>query len=705
MDINNKKMKKINISLLTILLVFQFSAQNSMPKRSYAVDWVLPLTNSNPTVSKFDKIELGVNIDDADENKIINYIKNINNAEKLNPFNPEDIDIYAEFYNPKLNKTKRINAFFYEEFKRNTASSNYDDWNWQKLQTNTKFRLRFTPNETGKWSFQVFVKIKNKELVKLGPYEFSCKDSEKPGYVKVASNNKYLELGGKSYLPIGQNLPKATCYFLKDKEGNIIDDPYSCSTCTCASVEEWCPHLRHLPMNPKAYMVYIEELEKFKKAGADYFRFIIFPHTYEIEYDKLGNYYDRLNVAWELDKMIEKAEKLDLKMHFNMFLGYPLVRAHYGVDAWDWYADNENDKGYCYRTELNLKEPAEFLTNPEAIRHFKNRTRYLIARWGYSTSIAIFEFMSEINNKFADNPKELYIWQLEMTRYIKEELGHNEHILTVNYHNGRPNLKGGDKSFSIPHIDILTYNIHRGEIYRAPLQRNYKMYEKHNKPLIFSEIGTGDSEFELCDNNTEWYKDLWATIFSGTASAGINWNEQHNYKLWENFKIVKDFTKNINFNEFSEQYSFRSKNKLVEAIGINDVNMKKSIGMIQNTTWNYYTMSTGGSCKTTNIPKKKHQTFVSLNSNLKKNRITLKGFLAQKEYEILWFNPFTNEVIGTVLFITSNSGKIEMNYPELTKSLPFLCYKIIEKGNVFSNSISSKTEEKLIIRKDEKKLK
>ncbi len=133
-------------------------------------------------------------------------------------------------------------------------------------------------------------------------------------------------------------------------------------------------------MNPKAYMVYLEELEKFKKAGADYFRFIIFPHTYELEYDKLGNYYARLNVAWELDKMIEKAENLDLKMHFNMFLGYPLTKAHYGVEAWDWYSNNEWDNGYCYRTELNMKEPAEFLTNPDAKRHFKNRLRYLIAR-------------------------------------------------------------------------------------------------------------------------------------------------------------------------------------------------------------------------------------------------------------------------------------------------------------------------------------
>jgi hypothetical protein len=688
--------KTIILLILALSFAFENKAQTSIPRRGFAVDWMQPLVNSNPTIGKFEKIELGIHLTDSLKKLISNYVNEVANGNKINPFNPEEIDIYAEFKHASLSKSKRINAFYFEDFKRNTSSSNVEEWNWSQVAQENKFRLRFTPNLIGKWNFIVYVKIKGKQVTQLGPYDLACKDSQKAGYVSVASNKRYLELGGKSYLPIGQNLPKPTCYFKKDAAGAITDDPFGCSTCPCANVEEWCPHLKKLPMYPKAYMVYLEELEKFKKAGADYFRFIIFPHTYELEYDKLGNYYARLNVAWELDKMIEKAENLDLKIHFNMFLGYPLTKAHYGVEAWDWYSNNEWDNGYCYRTELNMKEPAEFLTNPDAKRHFKNRLRYLIARWGYSTSIALFELMSEINNKFPDNPKELYLWQLEMTKYIKEELGHDEHILTVNYHNGRPNLKGGDESFSIPYLDILTYNIHRGEIYRSPLQDNYTMYQKHNKPMLFSEVGTGDLEFELCDNNSEWYKDLWATIFSGTASAGINWNEQHNYKLWENYKTVKEFTKNINFNEFSELYSSLSKNKLIETIGIYDNTHQKAIGMIQNTTWNYYSNSTDGPCKKLVIPSKKFQVFKPFKSGSKKTRIQLKSLNADKEYELMWLNPFTNKVIETVTIKSDKAGKMTLNYPELTKDLPFVIYKINEKGVVYSNNAPSKLEEKSV---------
>lgn len=687
--------------VLMFMLAGFMNAQTIIPKRGFAVDWVQPLINTNPMVMKFDKIEVGVHLTDTIYSQIANFINENNRTSKINPFNPEDIDIFAEFKSPNSPNVKRINAFYFEDFKRNTASKKFEDWSWSKINSGTKFRIRFMPDQIGKWSFIVYIKLKNQTQTQLGPYEFSVRESDKKGFVKVASNNRYLELGGKSFLPIGQNLPKATCYFAKDSLGNITDDPFLCSTCPCAGIEEWCSTNKGFPMYPKVYMSYLEELERFKKAGGNYYRFMIFPHNYEIEYEKLGNYASRQNIAWEMDRLIEKSENLDLKVHFNMMYGYPLSKAHYGVESWDWYSNNEKDKGYCYQAELNLTEPIEFLTNELAKKHYKNKIRYIIARWGYSTSIAMFELINEINNKFQEYPLEMYAWHNEMAQFIKEELGHNEHILTVNYDGTRPEIEKGDESFKIPYLDVITHNCHRASIHRSNLQSLTKLYREINKPLIFSEIGTGDLEIEKCDNQTEWIKDLWAVIFSGTASAGLNWNEQHNFKLWEHYKAVENFTKEIDFNEFDDLFFSESKNRLVELNAIQVIKSKKAIGMIQNTTWNYYTTSTGGPCKTEVVPDELFREFKNLSNLDKLSRIELQGYGKKKEYQISWFDPFSNKYISNETIKSNRKGRLKLNYPELTKDLPFVVYKLNEKNeNPIIGTSAVTNEEKKVNKKN-----
>jgi hypothetical protein len=56
------------------------------------------------------------------------------------------------------------------------------------------------------------------------------------------------------------------------------------------------------------------------------------------------------------------------------------------------------DSGYCYRKDLEIIDPRDFFTNVDAIKHYKNRIRYMEARWGYSTEIAVTEILSEASH-------------------------------------------------------------------------------------------------------------------------------------------------------------------------------------------------------------------------------------------------------------------------------------------------------------------
>jgi len=405
---------------------------------------------------------------------------------------------------------------------------------------------------------------------------------------------------------------------------------------------------------------------------------INFPFSFEIEYEKLGNYAQRMHCVWELDQLVEKAERLDLKMDFNLFVGYPLLKNPYGANLWDWYADSDEDKGYCYRSELALKEPLEFLTNNSAKKHFKNRIRYYIARYGYSTSIGILELMSEINSKFPNNPEEVYKWQKEMADYIKNELQHTSQLLAVNYDGEGPNEAKGDLSFSLASVDVMGHNIHRAGIFRSDITNNVNRYKKHHKPLLFSEIGTGDSGIESFDQHTEWQKDLWFSFFTGSASTGINWNLQHDYTTWNNFRNIKFFLSNIDLSRFQNTTSYIRKDQLAEMMARIDTSYNKAFGLIQNTTWNYYTNGTGKNCLSNHEPKKELTKLIDVASLKGKKGISIT-LQANTEYIIEWFNPLTAKTIDTLTVTANKNGLLLLSHTVMNKESPFGALKILTK--------------------------
>ncbi|TNE53795.1 MAG: hypothetical protein EP338_09710 [Bacteroidetes bacterium] len=648
---------------------------HSIPKRSFALDWIRPKAFIAPNVEQYSPMEWGLNLSDSLKAQVDFYLVNAYGS-SLNPFDPEQIDIYGEFRLIREDDTleKRVNAFFYQGFQRRTESPNLEKWGWKSEPGSRGFRLRFTPADTGQYEFQVYFRVKNREVAKLGPFRFRSVPGKRSGYMKIDGSGRYFELDEEPFVPVGQNLPKPSCYVQRDSVGNIVEDPYGCLNCPCAGIEDWCNHLKHLPMLPKPYMTYLEEVERFKEAGGNYFRMINFPFTYEIEYEKLGNYFDRLHCAWELDQLVNKLDELDLKMHFNLFLGYPVVKAQYGVINWDWYSDGLDDPGYCYRNELKLNEPHEFLTDPRAKRYYKNRLRYIISRWGYSTNIALFEMMSEINNKFPNHPKEVYAWQREMTDYIKKELGHTEHLLAVNYIGNPPSSKG-DHSFALSSVDVITHNMHRATIRRNDLQKAWKKQRSYGKPLLFSEVGTGDLGFERCDQYSEWTKDLWAVLFSGSASAGLNWHEAHNVELWKSYEVVSDFLKPERLSHYDKPYTMLGRHKDKELLALIDPDHKRAMGMVHNLTWNYHSFSNGtGSCLEKDVPEQRYKTFHPVEGE--KDRLKLKGMGSGNTYIIRWYDPRDGQEIERQEVKSGLFGKLLIPHKELDKERPFLLFKL-----------------------------
>jgi len=99
--------------------------------------WYEP--NLSPgTVGLYDKLELGIQFNDSVNNQIDNFIDQTSGS-KLNPFDPKDVDLYAEFYaliGGSWVGPKKVNGFYFQDFDRQL-----EEWDTLATEHNVVFPL------------------------------------------------------------------------------------------------------------------------------------------------------------------------------------------------------------------------------------------------------------------------------------------------------------------------------------------------------------------------------------------------------------------------------------------------------------------------------------------------------------------------------------------------------------------------------------
>jgi endo-1,4-beta-mannosidase len=104
---------------------------------------------------------------------------------------------------------------------------------------------------------------------------------------------------------------------------------------------------------------------------------------------EVGNY--SLENTWRLDYVVELAERKGIHLlmcteSFNYFCTKSTAPCNWDKDC--YY--NKKFGGF-------LDKPEEFFTDARAKADYKNRLRYLVARYGYSTAVFAWEFFNEAN--------------------------------------------------------------------------------------------------------------------------------------------------------------------------------------------------------------------------------------------------------------------------------------------------------------------
>ena len=428
---------------------------------------------NTPRVKKYEKFELTLSLDHVGIH---------------NPFDPEDIDVYAVFRSP-AGDSLRINAF-YDNYR------NADTW-----------KLRFSPSRTGDWSYEVYVH----DAGGTGKTErafFNVIESDHHGWIRPSVKNRhyFTHDDGTSYYAIGVYSPWGNTAerfrTFADHKANffaIWDIGYGGFVNETGIIEE------ELGKYNQEKCGRIDSLLTILEADDIQLMYAIWPHdlfsetVWAAEWDKnpyreivdVVDVYDD-ELAWRYQE--KKYRYLIARFSHSRSMGiWELINEMNGTDGW---------KEARYEAAYNWVQKAD--------RYFEENDPY----------------NHPVTASFSGG----------FTEY-REALYERNDVPNIHFYpaQGWP-LKYPDDT-----IRSSLYN------YAWATQR---FWENFNKPALFGEAGADLDYFKRDDPkyHEAYHNAIWATLSNGLAGIPVWWEFRHlSERDWDHLSYLADFITNIDF--------------------------------------------------------------------------------------------------------------------------------------------------------------
>lgn len=340
------------------------------------------------------------------------------------------------------------------------------------------WEARFTPQETGRYKYRFVYRMEGKKEVKSGSKSFVSSPSDAHGILHTDGMWVLRYDDGTPFRGIGENI----CW-----ESRASDDSKFFKEL----------HEQHDRFN------YEVMLPKFTQAGGNFTRMWMCGWNFPIDkkdyfnntrYTPSDEYYNPSAVQ-HLDDVLALSESLGLKIMLCMGQG-------------------------------DVRADRDFFNSDVAKARYRNRLRYIVARWGYSPSIGMWEFFNEIDNiQFRNRPEpipaeEIVAWHAEMASYLKS-IDPFGHIVTTSI--SHRDLKGLN---DVPDIDLNQKHIYKATSAMPGAIVSYE--QRHGKPYV---IGEFSYEWDWSKNFNDFAEDmdldfkrgLWYGLFSPTPVTPMSW--------------------------------------------------------------------------------------------------------------------------------------------------------------------------------------
>ena len=396
-----------------------------------------------------------------------------------NPFDPDEIDVRAEFKLEGGGSTREVDAFWYQGYERALVNGR------ERLTPigESHFRVRFTPTRAGRYRWRWVVRA-NGTTVEHPWQRFEVARASGHGFLRISRRDpRYLAFDdGTSYFAVGEN----TGWY--DARGTFAYD-------------DWFAALHG--------------------QGANWGRLWMSSFAFGIEWKDtgLGDYRNRLDRAWQLDYVLEEAERRDI--HVMLAL---LTHGAFSLFFNSEWANNP----YNAANGGPLVNPQDFFTDQEARRLFEQRLRYVVARWGWSTHLMAWELWNEVELVQPYVSAAVTAWHADMAAELRA-LDPNDHLVTTShaFYPFDPSvwLNGGIDFTQIHLYTDIFPALH--DVSAAVIDRTADRLAVTGRPVLFAELGVdsrGPDETRTADPQGIGVHDgLWAGVLSGGIGTGMTW--------------------------------------------------------------------------------------------------------------------------------------------------------------------------------------
>jgi len=434
-----------------------------------------------------------------------------------NPFDPKTVDVRAHLICPD-GKQVTVPGFFYQGYLRRMEKGAETLVPMGRSQ----WKVRFAPRQVG--TYRYYIRVQDETgAIQSELSRFESVEGKGSGFIRVSEKDKFcLEFDdGTFYYPIGHNISAVFDARAKPLQVNI-------------------------PAEEGTY-AYDRMLKRMKEAGENFGRVWMSPWSFGIEWTKaydvhyrgLGRY-NLLN-SWRLDHVLREAEQHgvcvmvlftahgEIGDYESDFLGHDAKHTQ-GSPYWS----GRNGAGVIGKAYQGpnphpdydgpIDHPLNMYTSKEAAGTYRNKARYIAARWGYSPAVLAWEVLNEADLPAGYRNAIYGNLGAKFVQSVAQEVRDNdpaEHLITSGcfYYRG---------SWAAPTMRLDELDFNTGHIFEANLEQRLladTLYMQATFDKIFLPTEAGLTPFAQDAEETAMaiHRTLWASFMTPAAGAAASW--------------------------------------------------------------------------------------------------------------------------------------------------------------------------------------
>jgi hypothetical protein len=346
-------------------------------------------------------------------------------------------------------------------------------------------------------------------------FRFTATPSIRKGFLRLHNNWSFRYDNGEPFRGIGENI----CWESRDEDDSKF--------------------FKQLHEDKRFNYEYM--LRELAAHGGNFFRTWMIYWNLPVDWKQVTNNsrYTSTNHSFNpsgmarLDRLVELSDSLGIHMMLAL-------ESHVGLMGTGWEMSSYNKKNGGF-----AETPDEFFSNQNARTQYKKKLRLMVARYGYSPSIAAWEFFNEVDNAMYHQRETAPIshhsvtdWHREMSKYLKS-IDPYKHLVTTSI--SHREIEGLN---DIDDIDLNQKHIYCNTL-GIPQAINH-FSKAHNKPYVIGECGFHwDWSINFNDYAAQFEADfrngLWLGLFNPTPITPMTWWWEffENRGMMPYFSIVK----------------------------------------------------------------------------------------------------------------------------------------------------------------------